>query len=485
MVRVILDQRCDFVSDGAYRGIGTRGRKRRHQQTAARGPAAPARRSAARSGAGGCAFARPVEPLEGRTLLSLTPAGEPFRINAPEDVFDFFPTVAMDADGDSVVSWFHINQDFSDGWPVARMFDPQGNPKGPEFQVNTVPQAQFEPHVDMNDDGSFEVAFLNNSGALYVRSFDPAGNPHGPEFAVNDGLPGNSIGGGYPYADIASLQDGGFVIAFTQNLPGGTNAIFARRYDADDQPAAPAYRVDSAAGQAGGMDVEVAVNDKDEVMVAWRQRTNPFDTSGVSDLYARVFSDTDVPAGPQFLIDGGGDHSVPALSGTNRNFVVTWRDSGGVHGAPQSIRARRFNHRGNALGAPVLVQSNLAAPASIGPVGPWVEATPDGRFAVTWAVDGADFSHPGTAYLRQFDSAGAPVSGVTQLGTGPDTLGLGGFAADDNLAHGLLVWNKGSNSSIEGQFVADPAAAPAAPSSTFAGSSQDDDSTAATDLLYA
>jgi hypothetical protein len=421
-----------------------------------------------------------IEPLEGRTLLSLAAAGDPVRINAREDVFDFFPTVAMDADGDSVASWFHINDDFSDGWPVARMFDPQGNPKGPEFKVNTVAYAENEPHVDMNDDGSFEAAFLGDS--LFVRSFDPAGNPRGAEFAVNDGLPGHVATGGYPYVDIASLKDGGFVIAWKQTFDDGTNngAIFARRYGADDQPAGAAYRVDAPAAQPVGMDVEVAVNDKNEVMVTWRQRPGPFDVSGVGDVFARVFSETDVPAGPQFLIDGGGDHSVPAVSGANRNFVVTWRDSGGVHGAPQSIRAQRFNHRGNALGAPVLVQGNLAPPASIGPVGPWVEATPDGRFAVTWHVDGADFSKPGTVYLRQFDSSGQPVSGVTQLGSGPDTLGLGGFAADDNLAHGVIVWGN-RDFAIGGQFLVDPAAAPS--STTSSAASRDDD--AATDLLYA
>src|SRR5207237_1748998 len=70
------------------------------------------------------------EALEGRTLMSLTPVGGPVPLNTP-GVFDFQADVAMDADGDAVAAWFHVSEDFSDGWPVVRLFDPQGNPKGP------------------------------------------------------------------------------------------------------------------------------------------------------------------------------------------------------------------------------------------------------------------------------------------------------------------------------------------------------------------
>jgi hypothetical protein len=427
-------------------------------------------RASSRSLSQCAAPAAAFEPLERRTFFSLAAAGEPFRVNDPSDVFDFFPTVAMDADGDSVVSWFHINEDFSDGWPVARMYDAQGNPKGPEFQVNTQAYAQNEPHVDMNDDGSFQIAYLGNS--LFVRSYGPDGTPHGPEFAVDGGLPGHAAGGGFPYVDIASEGDGGFVIAWKQTFDDGTGAIYARRYDAGDQPVGAAYRVDEPAGQTGAMDVQVAVNDKNEVMVAWRQRPN-FGTAG--DLYARVFSNVDVPFGPEFVIDAGGEHSVPAVSGAKKDFVVAWRDTGGVAGGPQEIRAQRFDRHGRALGTPVLVEGDVPASQSISTT-PSIEAATDGRFAVAWAVAGAQPRDPGTAYIRQFNAAGQPESDPVRLGTGAQSGDLGGFAADDNLAHGLLVWGT-PDSFIAGQFVSDPGAT-ASSAVTSGGDS------AATDLLY-
>jgi hypothetical protein len=184
-----------------------------------------------------------------------------------------------------------------------------------------------------------------------------------------------------------------------------------------------------------------------------------------------------------FPIDAGGDHSLPAVSGAKKDFVVTWRDSGGVHGAAQSVRAQRFDRHGHVLGAPIVVESGLPASQPVFYAGPWVEAASDGRFAVSWEVPGPNDFQNGTAFLRQYTAAGAPESAAVALGSGADSIGLGGFAADDNLAHGMVVWE--SDSHIVGQFVADPAAAAPAAGSSANASDADDDSTAATDLLFA
>jgi hypothetical protein len=333
----------------------------------------------------------------------------------------------------------------------------------------------------MNDDGSFVAAWVADRFGLVVRTFDPAGNPHGPEVRVDTDVPGSFGGGGVPYVDVAAEGAGGFVIVWKQTLDDGNGALFARRYGADDQPVGSPFHVDDPAAAAPtGMDAQVAVNDRGEVFVAWRRR--PFNsTSGAGDVLGRVFSETNLPEGDQFLIDGGGDHSLPSVGAAKNGFVVTWRDSSGVSGGPQSIRAQRFNRHGHAQGGPVLIESDL--PPGGGGVfygGPWVDAATDGRFAVAWSRPAAQSSQPGTTYLRQFNADGVAVSGPVQLGTGPDSLGLNGFATDDNLAHGLLVWGN-TDFSIGGQFVSDPTAAP---SSALTGAGDTSDA-AATDLLYA
>jgi hypothetical protein len=421
-----------------------------------------------------------LEPLENRMLMSLSPAGEPFRVNTP-GTFDWMADVAMDADGDSVAAWFHLNEDFSDGWPVARLFDAQGQAKGPEIRLDTGTKGvQNNPWIAMDDDGNFVAGFVANDSNLYVRLFDAAGAPRGPEIQVDGDVLGDPGQSGWPYIDLAMNDDGGFAVVWKHNDNVNGGLLYARRYDAAGAPVSAAFRVDeSPAANASAMDPQVAVNDKGEMFVAWRRR-NPSEFTGAGELYGRVFSDTNIPEGGQFVIDGFGDHSAPSVAAARTNFVVSWRDSAGVAGGPQSVRAQRFNRHGQAQAAPVLVESDLPGNEGVFYGGPWVDAANDGRFAVAWSRPKADNSGPGTAYLRQYDTEGNPSSAAVQLGTGPDSFdGLNGFAADDNLQHGMLVWFNNSDWSVAGQFVTDPGASAGAALPELAAQGR------ATDLLSA
>jgi hypothetical protein len=151
-------------------------------------------------------------------------------------------SVAMDADGDFVVVWESQGQDdpsdtsFYGLGIFAQRFDAAGVAQGPEVQVNTATAgAQRIPSVAMDADGDFVVTWqgpLQDAGGygygygVFAQRFDAAGAPEGGETPVGTGgflgLPGTAMD-----------ADGDFVVAWQAPEEGsyGEYGIFAQRFD--------------------------------------------------------------------------------------------------------------------------------------------------------------------------------------------------------------------------------------------------------------
>ena len=139
------------------------------------------------------------------------PAGSEFQVNTYTTSDQFGPEVAMDADGDFVVTWYSYGSsgtDASGGSIQGQRFAADGSPAGGELQVNTyTTDFQNRPAVAMDADGDFVVAWESDSsggtdtdgrsvqmalfrrapGALIVPGFEvEVANPEGPTtfFAV-------------------------------------------------------------------------------------------------------------------------------------------------------------------------------------------------------------------------------------------------------------------------------------------------------------
>src|SRR5688572_8274596 len=110
--------------------------------------------------------ARTSEPLERRVLLSLSPAGGEFPVNTFTTNAQTIPAVAADADGDFVVAWQSEGQDGNGPGIYAQRFDAGGGPRGAEFLVNDTAFAgsQFRPAVAMDADGDFVITWDGSGG---------------------------------------------------------------------------------------------------------------------------------------------------------------------------------------------------------------------------------------------------------------------------------------------------------------------------------
>lgn len=155
-----------------------------------------------------------------------------FRVNTFTTVSQFRPSVAMDADGDFVVAWISSNQDGSSNGVYAQRYNAAGAAQGPEFRVNTFTTGgQFNLNVAMDADGDF-VAAWNSYGqdgffyGSYAQAYNAAGAPIGGEFRVNTFTTNNQA-----FPSVALDANGDFVVAWgSVGQDGSSYGVYAQRY---------------------------------------------------------------------------------------------------------------------------------------------------------------------------------------------------------------------------------------------------------------
>ena len=159
--------------------------------------------------------------------------GGEFRVNTATAKEQMFSSVAMDAAGDFVVTWSSKDQD-GDNWGVyAQRYNPLGVAQGGAFQVNlTTAKEQVFSFVAMDTDGDFVITWSSkdqdgNGWGVYARQFDAAGVAKTGETLVN-----TTTAGDQEHPSVAMDAQGDFVIVWCGNGPGDTLGVFAQRFTA-------------------------------------------------------------------------------------------------------------------------------------------------------------------------------------------------------------------------------------------------------------
>ena len=159
--------------------------------------------------------------------------GAEFRVNTATAKEQMFSSVAMDAAGDFVVTWSSKDQD-GDNWGVyAQRYNPLGVAQGGAFQVNlTTAKEQVFSFVAMDTDGDFVISWSSkdqdgNGWGVYARQFDAAGVAKTGETLVN-----TTTAGDQEHPSVAMDAQGDFVVVWHGNGPGDTLGVFAQRFTA-------------------------------------------------------------------------------------------------------------------------------------------------------------------------------------------------------------------------------------------------------------
>ncbi|MFO0999273.1 MAG: calcium-binding protein [Planctomycetaceae bacterium] len=254
------------------------------------------------------------------------PQGEEFRVNTTTAGNQRYSSVAMDASGNFVVSWTSTDQDGGGDGVYARLYDLAGTPLGSEFRVNTLTMGdQRYSAVAMDSDGDFVVTwkseFQDGDGfGIYAQRYNASGIAQGGEFQVNSFTTGNQID-----PTVAIDHNGNFVISWTSWFQDASeNGIYARRYDSTGTAQGSEFKVNTHT--LSNQEYSAAAMDDDgDFVITWLSRGQ--DPGGSAGIYAQRYSAAGVAQGSEFRVNlsTAFDQINPVVDmDANGNFVVVW-----------------------------------------------------------------------------------------------------------------------------------------------------------------
>ncbi|NTW03412.1 MAG: hypothetical protein HGA19_19410 [Oscillochloris sp.] len=162
-----------------------------------------------------------------------TPRGAEFLVNTATAASNpWSPSVAMDSNGNFVISWERGDLNKTDVDIYAQRYGADDSPRGNTFQVNTFTAGvQTLPTVAMDTDGDFVISWQSNgqddfAGGIYAQRYGANGNPRSAEFPVSSYL---HVAQGYPA--VAMDANGDFVISWeSSGQDGSAEGIYAQRF---------------------------------------------------------------------------------------------------------------------------------------------------------------------------------------------------------------------------------------------------------------
>lgn len=376
-----------------------------------------------------------VEPLESRTLLSAVQVGPEFRVNSYTTDGQAGSPIAMDADGDFVITWTGIGQDGSGQGVYAQRYDSTGVPQGEEFRVNSYTTGnQWRPAIAMSDAGDFVITWEgdNQDGSgtgIFAQRYNAAGVPQGSEFQVNTYATGHQW---LPH--IAMDATGDFLIVWNSAIDGSGWGVAAQRFNALGVPQGGEFQANTYTTGAQWA-ANVAMNAGGDFVIDWQSNGQEGASTGI---YAQRYNSSGVPQGTEFRVNTftTGQHWGEGGIGmdTAGNFVIAWENSG--QDGSIGIYAKRYNAAGVQLGDEF--RANTYTTDEQGFPGLAMDAA--GNFVITWASVDQDGSLRGI-YAQRYDSSGVPQEGEFRVNTTTTNSQTYPFVAMDDDGDFVITWS--------------------------------------------
>ncbi len=316
-----------------------------------------------------------------------SPLGEEIQINTTSSGNQKEPSVAMDTAGNFIVVWQGpgtVEEDKEDIF--ARRFDPNGQPVGSEFRVNTnTNDKQLYPRIASNNGGSFVIVWESvnvpeeGTKAICGQLYDSNGLSVGTELVVNDG----PSDGRYP--DAAMDEEGNFALVWMQDK--SSNSIMGRLYNADGSAKAEPFEV-STIRFSSVTKPSIAMSRQGEFVVVWDG--NP-KLAGLDDIHARLFDSNGTAIGEQFIVNTTieGPQQNPEVAMNNRRqFIVVWDSKIDPDINEREIFAQRYDSTGDAIGDEFQVNIYIEADQKR----PSVTMVEGRKFVTAWQSHGQDGS---------------------------------------------------------------------------------------------
>ncbi len=282
------------------------------------------------------------------------PVDHEFHVNTVTEGGQNNPQAAMDGAGNFVVAWFSLG----DAYDIyARRYNASGVALAEPFLVSAeFTGNQINPAVAMDTDGDFVVTWQSSIGdgsssGVYARRFDQTG-AGAPQFLVNQ-----TTTNAQRLPAVAMDTVGNFVVAWESNLQDGSfYGIYARRFAAAGTPLAGEFRVNSTTTDQQRVPA-VAMDSGGDFTVAWASRLQDGSLYGI---YAQAYSAAGAATGTEFKVNTytTGTQFNPSLAfDADGDFVVTWQSDGqeGVGGG-FGVYMQRY---GTDVSSPAVISSDF------------------------------------------------------------------------------------------------------------------------------
>jgi hypothetical protein len=305
------------------------------------------------------------------------PAGDSFQVNTTPANWLASVSVAMAPDGRFAVVWGGRGPEPNVYAVFGRSYNADGSTAGFEFFTNTYTNGdRVRPSVAMACDGTFALVWSGYDGdgiGVFGRRYTPEGNPLGPEFQVNTYTTDDQTS-----PSVAMACDGRFAAAWASNEQDGDQwGVYGQRYTADHNPAGTEFRVNTNTPDRQRSPV-AAMADDGRLVVVWESwHENRY----FPNLYGQRYAADGSTVGTEFRVHAPnyGSASSPSVAMTpDGRLMVAWTSR--KDGDQGGISCRRFAADGTAMGADFVVNTFRKEVQN----SPSVAAADDGRFVVVW-----------------------------------------------------------------------------------------------------
>lgn len=370
--------------------------------------------------------------------------GSEFQVNTYTTSVQGKPSVAMDSDGDFVVVWQSYNQDGNGYGIYGQRYNASGITQGGEFRINTfTTDEQNNPSVAMDSDGDFVVTWQSSSQdgneSVYGQRYNALGVAQGLEFRINTSL---------FYQNNPSLamdSDGDFVVTWQgYGQEGSYYGIYGQRYNASGVAQGAEFRVNTYTTNYQ-INSSVAMDSDGDFVVTWQSRSQDGNQEGI---YGQRYNASGVAQGSEFRVNTytTSVQSKPSVAmDSDGDFVVTWQS--GQDGDGYGIYGQRYNASGVAQGSEFLINTYITNSQTNSSTA----LSNNGSFVVTWQSNGQDGSQGGI-YGQRYSLNNTPVIAAQSFsiaenasnGTAVGTVSASDADASQTLSYAITAGNTGS-----------------------------------------
>jgi hypothetical protein len=344
------------------------------------------------------------------------PVGGEFHVNTTVTNNQLSPSVAMDSDGDFVVTWLSGNGAYT---IFAQRFNSAGVPQGSEFQVSTTGAGkQAASDIAMDPAGNFVVVFSADtaddathvSSNIFARCFNSGGVAQGPEIAVNTTLTGSQH---LPHVAVSVTGD--FIIDWA-GPDGSTDGIFAQRFDSAGNKVGLEFRANTT---TAGVQLysDVAIDPAGNFVITWNSSSQDGSLNGI---YAQRFSAAGTPQGGEFLVNTTtfGDQNQPVVGTGSNGFLISW-NSNAQDGSQEGVYAQRYSSSGAAVGSEFLVNDTTSGNEAV----PTIAMNEAGNAVIGWTETSSSGLGLSDVYAKRYSLDATPTVGA--LTNNPDPVASG------------------------------------------------------------